>query len=454
VARLLLVGALSQACGRGPRQLPVGLGLDALPAGKGAPLVALTPTPVLLVAALRNPRETMEAIEGSELARQMQSLGLFDDAAAWPWLERWRVLRARLGELSRQPVPELRELLEAPAVISVSPGGSWLYVARTSAGPAVAFAVALNGVHPSGREVELDRRHGVPLRLVRFGEGRVIYYVLADRLVLGDDLALLQRSLDLFFGDTASQSALSIPRFAALEAQAQAAGLALAVDGARAPAPLAALGLRSLTANPDTLSADFDPQRWGLPSGGGPQFPPPVGSSGMGLSLDLSGLQTTSLWQAMRPAGATSPLLAALDGVSAHLGRGSWLRVQEEADGRLAFTAWLAWLDRPTTDGQTDSKVAELAGLLLAGPVHATGLGGGGTRWCAEGGGLCLAACPRFLGLTNRQELLAAIGCPQMSAPSPEDPWLAVQVSSIGKHGPLFFGSISPQGGRLRWAGQ
>jgi hypothetical protein len=146
--------------------------------------------------------------------------------------------------------------------------------------------------------------------------------------------------------------------------------------------------------------------------------------------------------------------------VSARLGRGAWLRVREEADGRIAFMAWFASLNRPATEGQTDARVSDLAALLLAGPLHVTKLGelgepgGSGTRWCAESEGLCVAECPNLLGVTNRGESLAALGCPEPAAPLHDEPWLTVEVSSMGKPGPLFHGSISPQGGRLHWAEQ
>ena len=447
---ILMVTTLLSACHRGPRQISVGLSLEALPHAGTASLAALTPVPAMLVVALRNPRQTLEAVEGSDLVKWMRAQGLLEDNAAWPWLERWRILQARLAELSRQPIPELLHLLDAPAMISLSPTGSWLYVARTNAGAALAFAETLNGVHPSGREVELDRRHGIPLRLVRFGNNRLVYYVLADRLVLSDDLPLLQRSLDIFFSDATQGSARSNPRFANLESQAETTGLALSFDGQHAPAVAAALGLRAWSATPDALSVDFDPQRWGSPSAGSPQLLAPPTFSTLGMRVELPGLQPASVWQVIRPASNPTPLSNAVDGMASHLGRGLWIRAAQESDGRLGFTAWLA---RRADEPQEDRQLVELTRLLLAGPPREVALAGNGMSWCAASGGLCLASCPGLLGMTNRGERIAAAGCPELAASAPDEPWLALELDGEGQVGPLFQATAAPQGGHLRWAG-
>jgi hypothetical protein len=447
---ILMVATLLPACHRGPRQLAVGLSLETFPHAGGAPLAALTPIPATLVVALRNPRQTLDAVEASDLAKWMRAQGLLEDQAAWPWLERWRILQARLAELSRQPVPELLHLLEAPAMVSVSPSGSWLYVARTNAGTALAFAETLNGVHPSGREVELDRRHGIPLRLVRFGNGRLVYYVLADRLVLSDDLALLQRSLDIFFSDSPQGSARASPRFSPLESQAETTGLALSFDGQHAPAVAAALGLRAWSATPEALSVDFDPQRWGSPTAGSPQLLAAPTVSTLGMRVDLPGLQPAAVWQAIRPASNPTPLSNAVDGVASHLGRGLWIRAAEESEGGLGFTAWLS---RRADEPQEDRQLADLSRLLLSGPPREVALAGNGMSWCAASGGLCLASCPGLVGVTNRGERIAAAGCPELAASAPDEPWLALELDGEGQIGPLFRATAAPQGGHLRWAG-
>jgi hypothetical protein len=432
-------------CSGGNRQYSVGLPLDTLPRAGGASLVALTPAPAVLVAAIQNPLHTWESIERSGLASQLAGAGLLEDNSAWPWLERWRVLRGRLGELSRQPIPELRQLLEAPAVVSLSPEGGWLYAARIASGPTLAFAAALNGVHPSGRDVELERRHGIPLRLVRFRESRLAYYVLADRLVVSDDVSLLQRSLDLVFSNDTKASARAVPSFAALESRAETSEFTLAIDGAHVPAPFSALGLRSLNQTGSAVSVDFDTERWAAPSLVDPPGPPPT-SAGLSCRVDLSGLQGGPLWQALRPATGPAALLAAVDAVVPRLGRGLWLRAQQEADGRIGIVLWVGLAG--VSAGGADASLDDLASQLLNHPARETI--GGGARWCAAGGGLCLVSCARHVGLTNRGDVLAT--CPQDSgAPAKADgPWLVFEVASAGKS--LVHGAIASHGGDLRWA--
>jgi hypothetical protein len=410
--------------------------------------LSLTPLPALVVLALRDPQATFAGIRDSELAKRLRRQGLLDDAEAWPWLERWRVLRERLGELSRQPVPGLEALLAAPAVVSLTPDGNWLYVARIDRPLALAFAAALNGVHPSGREVELERRHGIPLHLVRFGVGRIVYYVLADRLVFSNDLRLLQRSLDLF-SDAKQRSALSEAHFAGLEARAERVGLALAVDPQIGPSLLGALGLQALAAGPDDFVADFDPLRWGPPDR---DVPPSLVATQVGLQLDLSGLQLGPAWQALRShvSSVPAPLLSVWEGVVARLGRGLWLRLVVEEDRRLAFTLWL---DRGAPDSREPPPLAELVRLLLAGPVQSARVERGGTLWCAADGALCLAACSDLVAVTNRGGLLAVAGCPQASPAIANQPWLAVEVADGDVAGALLRAAGSPQGGRMRWAG-
>jgi hypothetical protein len=304
-------------------------------------------------------------------------------------------------------------------------------------------------VHPSGREVELDRRHGIPLHLVRFGEGRLVYYVLADRLVFSDDLRLLQRSLDLF-SDAKQRSASSEPRFAQLEARAERAGLALAVDPQSGPSLLGAVGLQALTAGPDDFIPDFDPERWAPPDR---DVPPSLVATQVGLQLDLSGLQLGPSWQALRPhvSSVPAPLLSAWEGVVARLGRGLWLRLVVEEDGRLAFTLWL---DRGAPVGSLEPPpLAELIRLLLAGPVQSARVERGGTLWCSADGALCLAACSGLLAVTNRGGLLAVAGCPEASPAIANQPWLAVEVTDGNGAEALLRAAGSPQGGRIRWAG-
>jgi hypothetical protein len=432
-------------CGGGNRQYSVGLPLDSLPRAGGAPLVALTPAPAVLVAAIQNPLHAWESVERSGLASQLAAAGLLEDDSAWPWLERWRVLRGRLGELSRQPIPELRQLLAAPAVVSLSSEGGWLYAARIASGPTLAFAAALNGVHPSGRDVELERRHGIPLRLVRFGESRLAYYVLADRLVVSDDVSLLQRSLDLVFSNDTKASARAVPSFAALESRAETSEFALAIDGAHAPAVFSALGLRSLDETGNAVSVDFDAERWAAPSLNDPPGPEPT-SVGLSWRLDLSGLQCGPLWQAMRPVAAPPALLAAADAIAPRLGWGIWLRARQEADGRIGFALWFGLAGDGA--GWADTSLEDLARQLLNRPARDTI--SGAARWCAAGGGLCLASCARHVGLTNRNDALGS--CPQDPGPpaKADGPWLAFDVASAGKS--LVRGAIAPRGGDLRWA--
>jgi hypothetical protein len=440
-----VAGVTLAGCGGGNRQYSVGLPLDSLPRAGGASLVALTPAPAVLVAAIQNPLHAWDAVERSGLAAQLAAAGLLEDDSAWPWLERWRVLRGRLGELSRQPIPELRQLLEAPAVVSLSAEGGWLYAARIASGPTLAFAAALNGVHPSGRDVELERRHGIPVRLVRFGDRRLAYYVLADRFVVSDDVALLQRSLELVFSNDAKASARSVPSFAALESRAESSEFALAVDGVHAPAVFSALGLRSLNGTGRAISVDFDPERWGAPSLGDPPGPD-SGSSGLSLQVDLSGLQGASLWQSMRPAAAPSALIATMDAVATRLGRGIWLRADQEAGGRIGVALWFSLAGDGS--GAGDTSLEDLARQLLAHPERET-LAGGGASWCGAGGGLCLVSCARFVGLTNRKDGPGA--CPGDPGPArAAGPWLAFEVASAGKS--LFQGAVAPRGGDLRWA--
>ncbi len=443
---------VSAGCSRRPRQLPVGLSLDELPHAGRASLLALTPMPAFVVAAVQDPLASWTALEASDLLKRLRKQRLLDDAMAWPWFERWRVLQERLSELSRQPVPGLRSLLGAPAVFSLTSEGDWLYVAGISHAPALAFASALNGVHPSGREVELERRHGIPMRLVHFGEGQIVYYVLADRLVISDDPVLLGRSLDLLFSDGKQTSAASDPRFSGIELQAERSGLALAVDPHNGSELLRSLGLRGLNAGPDAFSPQFDPARWATPDRGAP---PAEAVSPTGARVDMAGLQLVPFWQALRSrltsASATpSPLLLACDALASGLGRGLWFRLGVRGDD-LDFALWL---DRPASTGTSDGgPVDDLVGLLLTAPTQSVPLPGDGTLWCAAGGGLCLAECPRLLALTNRGESLSAAGCPLPTAAAVDEPWLAIELRDGSDAGAWVRAAGSPDGGSVRWAG-
>jgi hypothetical protein len=330
-------------CAKASRQFPMDLDLSKLPRQADAPLCSLIPGPSLALVAFHDPLRDLEKGLASPAGEALRKSGLLDDFVAVSWIERLQALRNRLSEDSLQPLPDLESLLEGPAalgIIGTDPGQAvgLVLVRRLTAGEerSLQFARALNAVHASGQDVEVERFLGIPLRRIRIGAAHWLsYYVLADRLVVSNDQNLLKRSARLALtreGVAASDqpllryaevSGLNGDLAAALDGQAPARALGVQRRSGTLHGP--PLGVRSLSLVGSNLNADLDPRVWG------PQKIELTLSPDLGLMLTAPGLNLREAWQEVRPKllpdAREAPLVEDLDRLAATLGRG--------------FTGWL-----------------------------------------------------------------------------------------------------------------
>ena len=442
-AALAVAFAALAACGRGRRPFALGAPLESLPRAGEGPLLGQLPGPVRFALAIARPLESWRAISASPLAKELEEKGLLRDLPALPWVERWEAARARLAELARLPVPGLDALLEGEALVAWvdddagGPGGViWIERLGPKERLALALARALNAVHPSGRDVEIEQRLGLSLREVRIGPGqRVDYFVLADRLVIGSSRRAIERSVDLAISGI-GVSAASQPTLRDLEARALAEGFAAVVvplasqpiAAAIGPrAPLAALlpGVRSLSLEGHTLAADLDPSLWALGSSATGQLPGAAGAFWFGAP----GLDLGRAWTAVRPPPGSAPeaelVLTDLDALARLLGRGAWLGLVRAPGGELSPEFGLRTKATEESSPQasglepalrrllTDATVSNRAGLERE-------LTGGGRLFCPAGlpGPICVELCPRWLAVAiDPRALDAAAGLPDCAAP-------------------------------------
>jgi len=448
------LGAVCLAClSCGSRTPPTSAGseLSRLPAAGAGPLVGLLPGQARFAVAFRDARAAWLALRASPLVAELERAGVLDDLPAVPLVERWEALRGRLAELARLPLPPLTDLLAGPAVLAWvdraegSPGG-WLWVERL--GPesrsALGFARALNTIRSSASEVEVDVRGGVSLRHVRLGPAvELTYYVIADRLVLGTERALVSRSLDLALGEPTTPP-LPFPKLEAEAAQDGVAADWLPADGGANP-PLP--GVRRMHVSGHALTADLDPALWGQPERSLPTSTQEL------LSLAAPGLDLPKAWAAFRPRPAPgSPagaIAADVDRLAQTLGRGAFFSTRRTASGEVVLSLVLA----ASSDGS--SALRRLLADSLQGTPTPTQepMGLGGSLFCPWGddGPFCLAACPSELAVASRGSGLASCGA--LTTATGQAPVLSLRVTD-GEGAELLRSQLSQgeHGFRGEWA--
>jgi hypothetical protein len=407
----------------------VGGDLRALPAAGDAPLIALIPPQAEGVLALRDPAASLEALEANPAWKRLSSQGWLRDSIAIPQLERWRTVQSKLSELARLPLPGPEALLETPAVLAWVPSseghaGGWLYATRTDARASASWAMvrALNSVRSSGREVEIDRMRGVPVREIFLGAGvgppaseRLTYAVLADRLLIATDPALLSQALAQALGADPHSLATSKP-FADLEARAASAGFAVSFvpQTARRRLP----GVQALELDGAALHLQLDPAIW-ADSRERPE-PDPAAV----VRLGLPGLDLSAAFARLRlqlGADASTPLLQRVEAVAKTLGRGVFVQLIPWAETEEGIAVAIDGLHDPS--GSTtvaEEAVSDLAAAMLDQPRAPEPIPGGVLR-CSAGDQVCLASCEGMIRLAWPGSYLRRRGCPAMGSGSPSE---------------------------------
>jgi len=463
--RSLLILALASACSRTSKSFPIGGDLHSLPSAGSAPLMALVPAQAEAVIAFRDPAASLEALRATGFWTRFSSEGWLRDSLALPPVERWRAIQAKLSELARIPLPGPEALLHSQALLAWAPqtadrAGGLLYVARTD--PSVervwSLARALNAVRPSGREVELERIRGIPVREVSFGTGtwvpagqRLIYAVLADRLLVSTDENLMSEALALAL-DGQGHSLANRSPFGDLESRAQSVGFA----GAWLPSGDERLvpGLRSAELDGRDLTLQLDPTLWSESSAR------PVADPSAIFLLGFSGLDPRATLAKFRPqleSAATAPVLQRLDALVGALGPGLFAEVVPDSrqERGIAVAVDVLRAQSAQSLAEADEPVAALAAVFLNHPQPAEPIPGGilhcsaigsasGSAIGSEGDEVCLATCERVVRLAWPGGALRERGCPGVKIAAPSDVLLAV-----GSQPPLLSAELREGRGQL-----